>query len=41
MNQPLGDPLDLTATDASSIDVAGTEQSTEEPVDEGPPTRLR
>ena len=37
MNQPLGDPLDLPTTDASSTDVAGTEQSTQEPVDEGPP----
>ena len=37
MNQPLGDPLDLPTTEVSSTDVAVTEQSTEEPVDEGPP----
>ena len=37
MDQPLGDPLNLPATETSEADVNGSEQATDQPVDEGPP----
>ncbi len=37
MNQPLGDPLDLPTDQASDVHDNSPAETTDEPVDEGPP----